>query len=119
MDLMNRSCLPDAIDASDTLLNTGWRPRHLEMHDEPAPLLKVQSLAGRVGGEQHLRRAGGEGVNNLGPFGGGETSMQLTGGETCQLASECGQRVPILGEDDRGLVRAAQQACERMDLAGF
>src|SRR6188474_2737890 len=105
MDLMNRSSLPDAIDAADTLLNTGWRPGDLEMNNEAALLLKVQSLAGRVGGEKYLRRARVECVDDVGPFGRRQTSMQLTGVDTCQRARECGQRVPILGEDDRGFVR--------------
>ena len=44
--------LTDSVDASDALLQAHRCPRQLEIHNQAAAALQVQSLARRVGGQQ-------------------------------------------------------------------
>src|ERR1700681_333061 len=50
---VNAARLTDAIDATDTLLEAHRIPRQLEIDDDSARLVKVQALAGGVGGQKN------------------------------------------------------------------
>ena len=52
LDRVNAAALPETIDASDALLETKRRPRQLQVHDQPASMVKVQSFARRIRREQ-------------------------------------------------------------------
>src|SRR5436309_14236730 len=68
MKHMNRALLADAIDPADPLLQTHRIPRQLEIDDDPAALMEVESLAGGVGREQHRAAAADELVESGAPI---------------------------------------------------
>jgi hypothetical protein len=60
--------LADPIDSAGSLLQPERRPRQLEVYDEAASMVKIETLAGGVGREQQPHRTGGElsqGVRSL------------------------------------------------------
>ncbi len=54
--------LTDAIEPTDSLRQTPRRPRHVDVHDEAAPLVEVESLCGGVCCQQHVGVTGTEAV---------------------------------------------------------
>ena len=100
---MNCSGLAYPVDATDALLDARRRPRQLEMNNEPASPLKIESFARCIGGQQYSRSAGRECVNGGGALRGGQAAVQLTRAECPQFVLESSQGVAILGEDDRRL----------------
>src|SRR5688572_27348369 len=106
MYLVNRARLAYPIDSAHALLDARRRPRHFEMNHQPAAVVKVQTLAGCVGGQEHTSLAGGERANGGGAFERGQTAMQLTRAESRQTALQHDKSVAILGEDNRRLSSA-------------
>src|SRR6187549_1732687 len=100
MQLMNCSGLTDPVDPTDALLDPRRRPRQLEMNNEPAPLLKIESFARSISGQQNSRPAGRECVNGRGALRGCQAAVQLASAECHQFVLERSQGVAILGEDD-------------------
>ena len=115
--LVDRARLADAIDPPYPLFDARGCPRHFEMNDEPTSLLKVEPLAGCVGGEQHTPVAGGELPDRVGPFGRRQAPVQLTCFERAQFSLERRERVAVFSEDDRRLLRATEEARKRAELA--
>ena len=61
MKHVDRPALPDAIHASDSLLEPHRVPWQLEVDHDPAPLVKIQAFAGGVGRQQDPAAAADEG----------------------------------------------------------
>ena len=59
---VDASRLTDALDAADSLLEAKRRPWQLEVDHKAAAMLKVEPLAGGIGGEEQPRGAVGEGA---------------------------------------------------------
>src|SRR5262245_52673234 len=55
---MHNAGLADSIDAARSLLDPARAPWQFEMHDRPAPSVKVQPFSGRIRGEQACAAAG-------------------------------------------------------------
>src|SRR5437764_12665074 len=114
---MNRMHVPrlsEPVDPANALFQPNGVPRELEVYDEPAAKLQVQSLGSGIGGEQKVRGAGVERVDGAGPFGRGQSAMEHRNPpETSQRSLEHRERVAILGEHDDRLADAAKQPRQR------
>src|SRR5688572_19287312 len=117
MELVNDARLADAIDAADALLDPRGGPWNLQMKHHPAPVLEVQSFAGRIGCQQHPPAAAGELTDYPGPFRGGQAAVQHARSEAGELALQRTQRVAVFGEHDCWLVRPPEEARETAHLA--
>src|SRR5262245_16154563 len=111
VDGMNAPRLADAIDAPDSLFEPQGIPRQLQVDHEPAAMLKVQALASRVGGEQHLRLAGIESIDRASS----RVDRQPTVNDVSlvhrvERGSHRLERVPIFGEEDDGFAEPADEA---------
>src|SRR5262245_28696249 len=61
MDRMDALSLPDAIDASDSLLKAHRIPRQFDIDHQAAAVVQVQALTGCVGGDEKRTRIAFEG----------------------------------------------------------
>ena len=66
-DGMNAPLLAESIDAADALLEAQRIPRQLQIDDEPAAVMQVQSFTRGVGGDQHVEIAAIERLNDVPP----------------------------------------------------
>ena len=66
---MNLARLSDALDATDPLLETERCPRQLEIDYQAAALMKIQALAGGIGGEEQSCRTARESAQVLSTLG--------------------------------------------------
>src|SRR5436190_7302641 len=62
-DRVNDLLLPDPIDTADALLEPQRIPWQLDIDDQPALMMKIQSFAGGIGGGEHVEVAIVERVN--------------------------------------------------------
>ena len=76
---MHLARLADPIDATDALLEAHRVPRQLEVHHEPAAMLQVEALAGRVRGEEHAEAAAREAAEDGRALGAIEAAVQDAG----------------------------------------
>ena len=53
-DRVHRPALPEAIDTPDALFEPQRIPRQLDIDDEPATMMQVQTFAGGIGRDQHV-----------------------------------------------------------------
>jgi len=116
MHRVHATRLPDALDAADSLLHAEWCPRQLEIDHKAAAVLKVESLAGGIGGEQQPGRAVREAAEVVATFERRQAAMQHDRLEILQLRCKPRERVAVLGEYDRRLARSTQKALQRPDL---
>ena len=117
MDGVNRADLADAIDAADSLFEPHRIPRQLEIDDEPAAVVQVQPLAGRVGRQQNPAPAVGEVVERRAPFVARQAAVQHQH-RLPKRRAEMEQRVAEFGEDHDRLRDTPEQPPERRHL-GF
>ncbi len=74
------------IDPADTLFEPDRVPRQLEVHDQAAARLQVESVRRGVGGQQHVGAAARECVHRVGPR--GEIQATVDDGDTRQSAED-------------------------------
>ena len=114
---MHRSLLADPIEPADALLEAHGVPGQIEVHDEAAPGLEIETMRRGVGGEQEVGRAPGE----RGDRGGSRSPVHpaVDDHDTRALAEKTGhvrEGVAVFGEDDGRFARAAKEANQRMRL---
>ena len=66
---MNAPPLPESIDAADTLLKAGRRPRQIHEDHEPTAVMEVQAFARGIGRDEHPRVTLRERPNGRGSLG--------------------------------------------------
>src|SRR6476469_2592355 len=102
--------LTNPIDATDSLLEPHWIPWQFEIHHDPAVVMKIQSLAGGIGGEQQAT------LPELGEcrssFFTRETAVKMRSVGR-DMVADMGEGVAIFRENDCGLSDAANEPCER------
>jgi hypothetical protein len=118
IDGVNPAVLADAVDPANALFEPHGIPRELEIDDKAAPLLKIQSFAGRVSGNEHVRLSRGELADCLVTRLAIETPVKkgdATSGS--RLAGDRGQSVAVLRKHDAGLSDAIEQPAQHAQLA--
>jgi hypothetical protein len=100
---MNGALLSQPIDPPDALFETNRRPWQIQVDDESTSLMKVQPLAGRVRGEQHHGVPLREPLGSVSPLGWRHAAVEEHTIEIAQRSCDTGERVAVLGEDDRRL----------------
>ena len=118
MHSVNAPRLSEAFNASNPLLQTYRRPRQLEVDHQPASVMKVETFAGCVGGEQQASVAADELRQDLLPLAGRHSPVQLHGRQVAQVVRELMKRVAVLGEHNGWFARTPEQTADRADL-GF
>src|SRR3954470_14727114 len=110
---MHSSRLADAIDATDPLLETHGVPRQLEVDHDPAVLLKIQPLAGSVGGQQNAstRERLQRGASLLARKA-AVNDRRVRDNSVAKMP----ERVAILGEDNRRFPQRAQNPAQAVEL---
>src|SRR5262245_40404308 len=73
-ELVDNTCLPEAVDASRALFEPRWIPWQFEMDDHAAAVMKVEAFGCRVSGEKRSPAAV-EGVLHRSAFAGGHASV--------------------------------------------
>ena len=114
---MHAARLPEAIDTADALLEAERRPWQLEVHDEPAAVMEIETFARCVGREKHHRFARRETAQRIEAFASTEPAMQLQRRDVRELRGQMVKRVAVLGEDNYGLARTPDQSPQRAQLA--
>jgi hypothetical protein len=117
LDRMHPLALPKTIHAADALLEPQRRPGQLEVDDQAAALLKIESLACGVGCQQQTRPALSELSERLRPFKRREATVQNHGRKAVNVCGKPRERIAILGEDDGWLPRSSKQTREGSKLA--
>src|SRR5580704_5344864 len=112
---MDGPALADTVDSSDSLFETHRVPWQLEVDHDPAPLVQVQPLASRVGGEKEPAAAADELIEGGGPFLARQAAVQDCR-RPLQHGVEMQQRVAIFRENDDWLSDAIQEAGDRREL---
>jgi hypothetical protein len=97
--------LPDAIDASDPLLESARIPRQLEIHHHPATVVQVEPFGSGVGGKEDDAGRRSEDTKDVRAFLTPQSAMKDGRGPR-HRALDVQQRVAILGEDHDGLTCA-------------
>ena len=64
-DRVDAPLLAEPIDAADALLEAQRIPWQLQIDDEPAAVMQVQSLTSGIGGDQHVEIAAIERLNDV------------------------------------------------------
>ena len=64
---MHDAFLAKSIDAADALFEPQRVPRQLDIDDQPAAVMQVQSFAGRIGRDEHVGAAGVERIDRVAP----------------------------------------------------
>ena len=117
MDDVDPSRLPDTIDPPRALLEAERRPGQLEVDDEPATVMQVQSFACGIGGEQQAGGAIREATQRVGPLAGAQPAVQFGDIDTLKCRGKPLKGVAIFSEDDERFIRSADQAAEYRQLA--
>ena len=112
---VDRPALTDPVDPADALLQAHGIPWQLEVDDETARALKIQSFRGGIGCEEKARAASRELVDGGRAFVATHSAMQRQT-RKAERRSHVLQRVPVFGEDNRRLADALEQAREGVDL---
>src|SRR5881394_2620649 len=105
-DRVNDLLLPDPIDTADALLEPQRIPWQLDIDDQPALMMKIQSFAGGIGGGEHVEVATVASVKRRSTHIAGDAQRDTRGVEG----------VAILGEDDRGLAQPIEQPRQAANL---
>jgi len=117
-------CLTDAVDTAKALLKAIRIPRQIIVHHEVGPL-KVDALAGGIGGEQDLNfRVVEETVLGLSPVLAANSAMDHDDGsrpskEVANLPFEIVQGVTVLSEDDDLLPGRGSRLFDRSGTIGL
>jgi hypothetical protein len=110
MECVDAPGLTNPIDATHSLFEPHWIPWQFEIHHDPAVVMKIQSLAGGIGGEQQAT------LPELGDcrssFFTRETAVKKRG-IWRDMVADIGKSVAIFGEHDCGLSDAAYEPCKR------
>ena len=72
---VHRALLSEPVDAADALFEPQRVPRQLDVDDEPAAMMQVESLAGGIGRHQHLDASVVERIHRRTPLLGWQTAM--------------------------------------------
>jgi hypothetical protein len=115
VERVDGAALTDAIDTADALLDAHRIPRELEVDDEPAVMVKVETLRCRVGCQQQPERIAGERREHGCSLVARQAAVKHEGRVWERLADML-KRVPVLGEHHSRLTGAAQQSVERRYL---
>jgi hypothetical protein len=109
MEGVDASSLTDPIDATDSLFEPHWIPWQFEIHYDPAVVVKIQPLAGRIGSEQDatLPKLG----DRRSSFFAGETAVKKRG-VWCDVVADMDKGVAIFREHDGGFFDAANEPRE-------
>jgi hypothetical protein len=114
---MDGTALADSFNTPDSLLQSKRRPWQLEVDDQAAAAMQVQSLAGRIRRQQQSCVAVGEALNCCAALRRRHPAMQLNRVEVGEALGEANERVAILGENECRLRRSPKQRPQRAQLA--
>ena len=114
---MHAPLLPEPIDPADALLQPLRRPGELEIDHEPAAIVEIEALAGRVGREEHRGAARRELAEHVGALASRQAAVQPERCEIDECRREMLQRVAVLGEDEHRLACALDQTPQPVNLA--
>ena len=110
--------LPKPIDAANTLLEPQRIPRQLDIDDQPAAMMQVQSLAGRIGRDEHVGATCVERIDRVAPHVGCEPPVN--GDDPLRRRAEAVddgiERVAVFGEHDDRLARDGEQSMQAPNL---
>ena len=115
MDCVNSSALAEAVDAADPLFEPHRIPRELEVDDNPARVMEVQSFAACVCGEEHGLPAADEVGDRRRTLLAREPAVQQRR-RPAERPLQMLERVAIFGEHDGGFADTAKQPDERGSL---
>ena len=107
VDRMDRAALPNAVDAADALFEPNRIPRQLEVDDQPAVALEIESFRAGIGCDHDVGCAAGKVVHRLPPL-----LRRLAAVKRCDRAMGLNrganrvQRVAVFGEYDERLADA-------------
>ena len=76
---MNTSRLSDTLHAADSLFEAKRRPWQLEIDHQPATLVKVEPLAGRIGGKKNASCTARKTAQTLATLGRCQSPCNVTG----------------------------------------
>jgi hypothetical protein len=110
MKCVDAPSLTNPIDTTDALFEPHWIPWQFEVHHDPALVMQIQSLAGRIGREQHATLP--ELGDRRSSFFTRETAVKKRGVRRDMIA-DMGKGVAIFREHDGRLSDAANEPCER------
>ena len=100
---MHSARLADPIDTANSLLEAHWIPRQLEVDHDPGYVVKIEPLAGGIGGEEQPSVC--EHVQRLAAFVARQTAVNDRGARR-DRALQVHERVAILGEHDERFAKA-------------
>src|ERR1700737_4494174 len=114
---MNRMRLTEAIHPPDALLAPDRIPGQLEIDHQAAPALKVEAFGACIGSQEHVGGPVVERLNSAAAFVSSQAAVKENrASQPSYRGFEREQRVPVLGEDNRGLVDAAQNFLQHPNL---
>ena len=109
--------LSQPVDAADALLQALRCPGELQIDDETATVVEIESFACGVRCEEQRRVARRELPKNVQALARGKATVQLQWCEAGKRSGEMMQRVAVLGEHQDRLTRAVDLAPDRIKLA--
>ena len=120
VDRVDRSRLPEAIDAADALFQAVGIPGELDVDDQTTAMMQVETLTSRVSRQQDARVARGEACERRTPRVSAEAAVEQRVrrcAEWSERAREVGECVAIFGVDQCWLAAAAEESHQRARFA--